>query len=511
MKAFTILLSVVQIVMLLQIVPAGAIEKGTAIIAQGVDANTLDPMKGTTNEEVSIWHHMYEKLLQPDDQGKLQVKLASSYKLINNTTWEFILKKGVKFHNGSLLTAKDVKFSLDRGRDPKTKNPMAIYLASIDRVEVVDDYTVRIITKEPNPLLPLQLGFVGFIVSAAYLEGKEEGFLNTYPMGTGPHKFVEWIKNERITLEAFKDYWGGEPKIKKLIFKPIPETSSRVASLQTGEVDVALGIPPFMVDQLKGDPKIQVKEMLTDRVIFISFDLVDKSKEVNPEITKILSQKKVRQAMNYAIDKEALIKTLFMGRAKPIGSPITVFDFGYDDSVKAYPYNPEKAKALLQEAGYPNGFEVTIHTPVGKYLQDKEVAEAVAGMLGKVGIRANIRTHEWGVYVRSMIATRDIPVHLIGWIARFDADVTLSAWFTKTSQFSNFWDPELEEMIVKAKKEMNPAARKAQYSRILKKIHEDAPWIFLYQPINIYGVRSRINWNPRADEFVIISESSLSE
>ena len=511
MKAFTILLSVVQIVMLLQIVPAGAIEKGTAIIAQGVDANTLDPMKGTTNEEVSIWHHMYEKLLQPDDQGKLQVKLASSYKLINHTTWEFILKKGVKFHNGSLLTAKDVKFSLDRGRDPKTKNPMAIYLASIDRVEVVDDYTVRIITKEPNPLLPLQLGFVGFIVSAAYLEGKEEGFLNTYPMGTGPYKFVEWIKNERITLEAFKDYWGGEPKIKKLIFKPIPETSSRVASLQTGEVDVALGIPPFMVDQLKGDPKIQVKEMLTDRVIFISFDLVDKSKEVNPEITKILSQKKVRQAMNYAVDKEALIKTLFMGRAKPIGSPITGFDFGYDDSVKAYPYNPEKAKALLQEAGYPNGFEVTIHTPVGKYLQDKEVAEAVAGMLGKVGIRANIRTHEWGVYVRSMIATRDIPVHLIGWIARFDADVTLSAWFTKTSQFSNFWDPELEEMIVKAKKEMNPAARKAQYSRILKKIHEDAPWIFLYQPINIYGVRSRVNWNPRADEFVIISESSLNE
>lgn len=511
MKTFTILLSIIQIAMLFQIVPAGAIEKGTAIIAQGVDANTLDPMKGTTNEEVSIWHHMYEKLLQPDDQGKLQVKLASSYKLINNTTWEFILKKGVKFHNGSLLTAKDVKFSLDRGRDPKTKNPMAIYLASIDRVEVVDDYTVRIITKEPNPLLPLQLGFVGFIVSAAYLEGKEEGFLNTYPMGTGPYKFVEWIKNERITLEAFKDYWGGEPKIKKLIFKPIPETSSRVASLQTGEVDVALGIPPFMVDQLKGDPKIQVKEMLTDRVIFISFDLVDKSKEVNPEITKILSQKKVRQAMNYAIDKEALIKTLFMGRAKPIGSPITGFDFGYDDSVKAYPYNPEKAKALLQEAGYPNGFEVTIHTPVGKYLQDKEVAEAVAGMLGKVGIRANIRTHEWGVYVRSMIATRDIPVHLIGWIARFDADVTLSAWFTKTSQFSNFWDPELEEMIVKAKKEMNPASRKAQYSRILKKIHEDAPWIFLYQPINIYGVRSRINWTPRADEFVIISESSLSE
>ncbi len=505
------MLSVFLFVPFFPIYPAEAVEKGAVIIAQGVDANTLDPMKGTTNEEVSIWHHIYEKLLQPDDQGKLQMKLATSYKLISDTTWEFKLRKGVKFHNGSPLTSKDVKFSLDRGRDPKTKNPMAIYLASIDRVEIIDDHMVRIITKEPNPLLPLQLGFVGFIVSANYLEGKEEGFLNAHPMGTGPFRFVEWIKNERITLEVFKDYWGGEPKIKKLIFKPIPEISSRVASLQTGELDIALGIPPFMVDQLKVDPKIQVKEMLTDRVIFISFDLVDKSKEVNPEITKILSEKKVRQAMNYAIDKEALIKTLFMGRAKPIGSPITAFDFGYDDSVKPYPNNPEKAKALLGEAGYPNGFEVTIHTPVGKYLQDKEVAEAVAGMLSKVGIRANIKTHEWGVYVRSMIATRDIPVHLIGWIARFDADITLSAWFTKTSQFSNFWDPELEEMIVKAKMVMNPTQRKAQYSKILKKIHEDAPWIFLYQPINIYGVRNRINWNPRADEFVIVNESSLNE
>ena len=511
MKIFSILLPVFIFATFLQIPSVSAIEKGTVIIAQGVDANTLDPMKGTTNEEVSIWHHIYEKLLQPDDQGRLQMKLATSYKLINETTWEFKLRKGVKFHNGSLLTAKDVKFSLDRGRDPKTKNPMMIYLASIDRVEIVDDYTFRIVTKEPNPLLPLQLGFVGFIVSATYLEGKEEGFLNAHPVGTGPFKFVEWIKNDRITLEVFKDYWGGEARIKKLIFKPIPEMSSRVASLQTGEVDIALGIPAFMVDQLKGDPKIQVKEMLTDRVIFISFDLVDKSKEVNPEITKILSQKKVRQAMNYAIDKEALIKTLFLGRAKSIGSPITAFDFGYDDSVKSYPYSPEKAKALLKEAGYPNGFDLTIHTPVGKYLHDKEVAEAVAGMLSKVGIRANIKTHEWGVYVRSMIATRDVPVHLIGWISRFDADITLSAWFTKTSQFSNYWDSELEEMIVKAKKEMNPTVRKTLYSKILKKIHEEAPWIFLYQPINLYGVRNRINWAPRADEFVIVNESSLNE
>lgn len=511
MKTFSMVLSCFLLIIFFLVFPAGAVEKGTVVVAQGVDANTLDPMKGTTNEEISIWHHIYEKLLQPDDQGRLQMKLATTYKLMNDTTWEFKLRKGVKFHNGSLLTAKDVKFSLDRGRDPKMKNPMAIYLASIDRVEITDDHTVRIVTKEPNPLLPLQLGFVGFIVSAAYLDGKEEGFLNAHPMGTGPFKFVEWIKNDRITLEAFGDYWGGEPKMKKLVFKPIPEMSSRVAALQTGEADVVLGIPPFMVDQLKGNPKIQVKEMITDRVIFISFDLMDKSKEVNPEITKILSQKIVRQALNYGVDKETLIKTLFMGRAKPIGSPITALDFGYDESVKPYPYNPEKAKALLREAGYPNGFEMTIHTPVGKYLQDKEVAEAVAGMLSKVGIHANIKTHEWGVYVRSMITTRDVPVHLIGWISRFDGDITLSAWFSKTSPFSNFWEPELEEMIVKAKKEMNPTVRKAQYSKILKKIHEDAPWLFLYQPVNIYGVRSRINWNPRADEFVILNESSLNE
>ena len=275
--------------------------------------------------------------------------------------------------------------------------------------------------------------------------------------------------------------------------------------------DLIIGIPPLLSGQLQSDSRLQVKEMLTDRVLFLSFDLVDKSKEVNPEITKILGQKKVRQALNFAVDKEALVKTLFMGKAKPIGSPVTQFDFGWDAAVGPYPYSPEKARTLLKEAGYPNGFDLTIHTPMGKYLHDKEVAEALTGMLGNVGIRATVKPHEWGNYVRSMLTTRDIPVHLIGWISRFDADITLSAWFTRTSPFSNFWDPEIEALIVKARKTMTPSARKALYSQILARIHDEAPWVFLYQPINLYGVRNRLAWTPRADEFVILNEAALNE
>lgn len=467
---------------------ASAAAKGKIVIAQGAETNTLDPHKGGSAMFVNTCLTMYDPLIRRNWEGKQNLNLAISYKSIDPVTWEFKLRKGVKFHNGVPLTARDVKFSYDRLRDKKTRNPFRVYFRGIKEVQVIDDYTVRVITKKPDPILPSRASFASFIVPEKYIKEHGDEYFAKHPIGSGRYKFVKWLKNDYIELEANDNYWGDRPaSIKKLIFKVIPETGSRIAALQTGEVDIATNVPAFMIPKLEKNPKIKIESGPSGRVIFIGFNLLDAEK-AGP-----LMKKKVRQALNYAVDKQSLIKHILMGSGQQLATPLVPVAFGYDPTIKPYPYDPDKAKRLLKEAGYAEGFETEFATGSGRYLMDKQIAEAIVGMLAKVGIRAKLKVYEWGKYSQLRKAHKVEPLYLLGWgNTTYDADGTLVPLLLSKSTYSNYNNPALDKMLMGARYQMDPEKRKGQYREILRLIKDEAPWIFLYQQVDNYGVRDTV-------------------
>ncbi|MEK7363566.1 MAG: ABC transporter substrate-binding protein, partial [candidate division NC10 bacterium] len=226
---------------------AAAAPQGQVVVAQGVDPTTLDPHWHEETPAYNVLLNIYDTLLFRDRDLKIIPWLATSWKLVNPTTWEFKLRQGVKFHNGEEFDAEAVKYSLDRLRDPELKNRQATNFRLIASVDVVDKLTVRITTSKPFPTLENQLALRGAAMAPKHFKGKDKVFADRNPVGTGPYKFVRWAKDEQIVLEANPQWWGGAPKVKTLIFRPIPEHAVRVAALQAGEVEIAVNIPPHLV------------------------------------------------------------------------------------------------------------------------------------------------------------------------------------------------------------------------------------------------------------------------
>jgi len=477
--------------------------KDTVVIAQGVDPSTLDPQNHYETPAFNICLNLYETLLLRDDNMKLQPLLASSWKLFNENTWEFKLRKGVKFQNGEECNAAAVKFSLERIADPKNKMKQTTLQGIIDRVDILDDYTVRVITKKPYPYLDAQLGHIGAIMPPKYVQEKGPAYIAMHPVGTGPYKLVRWIKDDQLVLEANENYWGGPPKIKKVIFRPIPEATTRVAGLQTQELDLIVNIPPHLSRLMNWKGRSTVSKVPSSRVIFIAFD----NTKGGP-----VADKRVRQAIAQAIDLDTILKKVLEGNAIRHGVPFTKYHFGYDPEIKPYTYAPEKAKKLLAEAGYAQGFDLVLNSPSGRYLNDKEVSEAVVGDLRKIGINASVKIGEWGTYMSMLYAHNGGPSYLLGWGgASFDADATLFPLLRTGQVLSHYTNPALDAMIEEARSIMDKNKRQKIYSEASRLLKEEAPWAFCYQQMDIYGVSERLIWKPRADEKIFVYNMSFKK
>jgi len=483
--------------------PSMARDKDTLVIAQGVDPTTLDPMNHLETPALNLCLNLYDTLLQRDANIKIEPVLATSYKLINDLTWEFNLRKGVKFHNGEDFNAAAAKFNIERMADPKNKLRQVWLVGLLDRVDIIDDYTIRIITKKPYPTLDAQLGLYGSMIAPKYLQEKGPVHLATNPVGTGPYKFVRWIKDDHILLEANENYWKGVPKIKKIIFRPIPEATTRVASLQTQESDIIVNIPPHLMRLMDWKGRSFVSKTPSVRVIFMSFDTT----KGGP-----VADKRVRQAIAQAVDMKSIIKKVLEGNGILLGSPFTDKHFGYSPQIKPYEYNPEKAKKLLAEAGYAKGFDFVFNSPNGRYLNDKEVAEAVVGDLRKIGINASVRTHEWGTYMSMMYGHNAAPAYLLGWgNTTFDADFTISPLMRSGQVLSNFSNPQLDALIDQGITTMDKKKRQKIYAEAAKVIKEEVPWAWTYQQVDIYGVNERVNWKARMDERLEVFNMSFKK
>lgn len=444
-----------------------------------------------------MMHSIFDSLYVFDKDLKLQPALATSYSLIDPKTWEFKLRNDVVFHNGERFTSESVKFSIQRFVDPQTKNIYANLLDPVDKVETPDDYTVRVTTKAPYPSLLEDLGVFLFMAPPKAMHDMGDAYFKA-PIGSGPYKFVEWSAGEQLTVQAV-DYkhWSGGPWVDKIVWRTITDPTARVTALRTGEADLISNVPPTQMSAIAGGGTQAARTNGMGIMILI----LNASK--GP-----LADKRVRQAINYAIDKDKIIKALVGGAARPLNGPYHSLQDGYDASAPVpFAYDPDKAKSLLAEAGYGNGFSFTIDSPSGRYLSDKAVAEASAGDLHKVGIEMTVNPLEWGAMVKSLQEKTSDAFLLMQ--NNKDPYIIVSTCFhsgIKGLPWLGYSNPDVDKMIDQAGSEMAPEQRTAMYTKLGKQITDDAPWVFLYQQDDVYGVRDRVkNWQPIGDQIIYIN------
>jgi peptide/nickel transport system substrate-binding protein len=483
--------------------PALAQEADTIVVAQQVDALTMDPAKHSSLPTANVLFQIYDALVTKNAAGDFVPDLATEWTNPDPLTWRFKLRQGVKFTDGEPFNAAAVKFTFDRALDPNFKAPYFSRISAIQSVTVVDDYTVDFKTAAPFPTMLSSLyeaSFAAMIVPPKYIADNGPNILATKPVGTGPYKLVEWRKDDQIVLEANPDYWGGAPAIKKVIFRPIKEVRTRIAELQSGGADIAVDIPPEDVSGLQGG-STKVASIGSDMVYFFAFNTLEKGP---------LQNKLVRQAMNYAIDVDAIRQAILGGMGSDVALTLPTSSFGYDPAWKPYPYDPAKAKALLAEAGYPNGFTIPLTARSGRYLKDREIMEASMGYLADVGIKVEPNYLEPGVWATVSEAKGRKGIIFPGW-SGLDPDLV---WYPilYTGQYQSYYsNPDLDKLLDAGRATLDVNARKAIYEKAAAILKDDAPNIPLVQPPLIYGLSARLNWQPRADSFIDLRKASLQK
>jgi peptide/nickel transport system substrate-binding protein len=490
-----------------------AAPEGKIVIAQGVDPTTLDPQWHEETPAYNVLLNIYDTLLFRDKDLKIIPWLAESWRLVNPTTWEFKLRKGVKFHNGEEVDAEAVKFSLDRIRDPELKGRQAGYFRLFASVDIVDKHTVRIVTSKPYPTLENHLALRGHVMPPAHFRGKDKVFADRNPVGSGPYKFVRWVKDEQIELEANPGWWGGAPAVKTLVFRPIPEAAVRVAALQAGEIDVAVNLPPHLISIIDKHPRLYVSKAPSVRPIFIpiytyQFDV--SHKPVGP-VEGPTRDKRVRQAMLAAINADDIVRTVMEGNAIRTATPLTSKHFGFDRTLAPVKQDPDRARKLLAEAGYPQGIDLVLNSPDGRYLKDKDVAEVVAAQLTKSSIRTRVKTHEWTTYLNQLVYPHKAnPMYLIGWgNTTWDADGTLGPLFRSGNAQSNYHSPEFDALIDEAQTAVDPKRRLELYAKAQRIMLDDGAVLPLYQQMDIYGVNKRVGFQALSSEQLVGAWMSL--
>ena len=502
--------------MLLLPVAVSAAPAGKVTIAQGVDPTKLDIMDQQETPASVIGAHIFEGLVERDPSLKIVPLLASELpKLVAPTTWEVKLRKGVKFHNGEEFNAESAKFSLERVKDPKLR--ASSNFRPIDRVEIVDPHTIRVHTTKPWPTF---LSIMTFAQASMYppkaYAGKEPTDISRQPIGTGPYKFVRWAKDEEIVLEANTGYWRGAPSIKTVVFKPIPDDAVRVAALQNGEVDVAVNIPPHLANPIANHPKLFLSTAPSIRTIQLMFQTHEfdaKTHKATGPYKGPTADKRVRQAIQYAINPDDIIKSVLDGKAMRMATMLTPMHFGFDPALKPIKQDVERAKKLLAEAGFPNGLELTMNGPQGRYVRDKEVLEAAAGQLTKAGFKPAIRTHEFVSYLNNLAYQhKGGPVWLIGWgTPTLDAETVYGPLFTNGANLTTYMNADIDGLVAQAQTEMDEKKRRELYHRISKIWIEDAAVAPLYQQLDLYGANKRLNWKARSDERIKATEMTLKD
>lgn len=476
--------------------PARAAPAGrTLLVAVGGTTPSLNPHPAGSTPANAVFLLMFEGLTRFNDRGQLEPALATSWRRVNQVTWEFELRSGVQFHTGHPFGAEDVKYSIEQTLRPESRAVQRTRIALVKQVTVMNDRTVRFITERPFPLLPAQLATI-FIASKRYAEERGEAFLADNPSGTGPFRLATWRPGgERIEFEVFDRYWGGRPLTDRIILRQIPEGATRASALMAGEVHIANNLPIDLADVVNRTPGYRIVSGFLGNGLIIAFNLFKEGPQQNP---------KVREALSYAVDRETILRELLKGHGRILnGQVLTPEAFGYNPSLTPIPFDRARAKQLLAESGFPNGFTSTLVTPVGRYLMDREIAIAVAAQFQEVGVKMTVQAMDLGSFAKGLLEGQ-FPVFMVGWqnSPQFDADTALQ-WFQSTSAYKWTGDPTSDGMLLQARTTVDPAQRKALYWQVTDYMRTRSfPAVFLFQTKLLYGVSAQVdNFVARPDEY----------
>jgi peptide/nickel transport system substrate-binding protein len=486
-------------------------------MAVGAPVTSIDPHYHQLSPNTAVAHMIFGGLTMTDGNARVIPNLAESWRAVDATTWEFKLRRGVKFHNGSDFTAEDVAFTFERvPKVPNSPSSYAIYTRPITKVEVVDSHTLRLHTATPYPLMPTDLAQVMILDSKTHAEATTEGF-NAGPMaiGTGPFRMVSHRNGDRIEFERNEDYFGEKPHWERVTYRMIISEASRTAALLAGDVEFIDQVPTSDLARLRRDPKIAISEITGLRLIFLGFD---HSREgASPFVTdndgkpierNPLKDPRVRRALSVAIDREAITSRIMEGAAIPAGQFLAEGRFGYAPEITPPAADTAAAKKLLAEAGFPNGFRVTLHGPNDRYPNDSRIIQAIGQMWTRAGVRTSIDALPWSTYI-GRAGKQEFSTFLVGWgtssgeasnplrnlTATYDREKGYGA--SNRGKYSN---PELDRLLDQAMQELDDTKREALLQQATKVAFDDVAILPIHIQKNAWAMRSTLTHTPRADE-----------
>ena len=448
----------------------------------------------------NVAYQVMDPLVLRTDAGALAPGLAQGWEAVGPATWRLRLRPGVLFQDGTAFTAADVKATLDFVLAPGSLYGQKARISQIEGVETPDPLTVLIHTKGPFPTLLIGLSDIA-IESATYVQRVGRAGMLARPMGTGPFQFGRWVPGDTYELSAFDRHWRGAPRVRRLLLRNVPEATTRVATLLAGEAHIAEEIPIDLIPELEASKVAEIASVESTVGLILTFETRKPP----------FNDPRVRLALNLAIDRQKLLDQLLGGQGSVLqGQILTTNTFGHNPVLKAHPYDPRRARALLAEAGFPNGFSTSITTRSGKYLSDVDIANVCAAMFSDIGVKTAVNVVEEGVYSK-MARARDMgPMHMIGWYSLGDADFA-TVWFTEASGRAYWKNEAYERLFVEARSSVDPAVRERAYHAMTGIMHEQSPVVFLFGLPSIYGrAKALSNWLPPSDKVLRLAGSGVA-
>ena len=485
-------------------------------IGLGGDVTSMDPHYHNLTPNNNVADHIFGTLIHKDEKQRLKPGLAESWRPIDDLTWEFKLRKGAKFHDGSDVTAEDVAFSIDRtGKVPNSPGPFTIYTKQVTEAIVVDPLTIRLKSASPYPNMAVDISTVHVVSKKAAAQATTDDF-NTgkAAIGAGPYKLVRYVRGDRIELARNDAYWGPKPHWERVTLRILTSDPSRVAALLAGDVQAIENIPTSDIAKLGKNPNFQIFRTVSNRVIYLHLDSDrDKSPFVTDKAGKPLDRNplkdvRVRKAMSKAINRQAIVDRVMEGLAIPAGQLLPDGMFGVSPKLKPEPYDPDGAKKLLAEAGYPDGFGLTIHAPNNRYVNDEQIAQAVAQMLTRVGILTKVEAMPANIFF-TRGSKLDFSFLLVGWgadtgevssplkslLATYHKDKGMGA--ANRGRYSN---PKMDQVLELALATVDDAKREALLQQAVEISMNDVGVIPTHFQVNTWAARKGITYTARTDE-----------
>ncbi len=484
-------------------------------IGMGTDVTAIDPHYHNLTPNNTVAAHIFGYLVERNEKSQTIPGLATEWKTLDPTTWEFKLRKGVKFHDGSDFTAADVVASIERvPKVPNSPSPFTAYTKQIQKIDVVDPYTIRFKTATPYPLMPTDMTQVA-IISKQFANASTEDFNSgKAAIGTGPYKVVRYTKGDRIELARNDSWWGGKTPWEKVTLRLLPNDATRVAALLSGDVQVIEYVPTSDVAKLKSDKRLQIYRVVADRMIYLH---LDSDRDVSPFVTdkagaplgkNPLKDPRVRKALSKAINRPAIVERVMEGEAIASGQLIPDFLFGATRNLQVEKFDPDGARKLLAEAGYPNGFGLTIHAPNNRYVNDAKIAQAVAQMLSRVGVDTKVVAMPSSTFF-TQASDLKFSFMLVGWsTGTGEASSSLKALlmtYNRDKGYGNanrgrYSNSKVDALTEDALQTVDDAKREAYLQRATELAIGDTGIIPLHFQVNLWATRDGIGYTPRVDE-----------